>query len=193
MAEETPSADVDAAGGVADSPQALLVVDDECVCVEVSVGACRLLGVGRSELVGRGLEQLLEPASRERFVAAWPSGRERGGNLGSFGLEVPVSAQVGATVTREILPSRHLVGLEPVARTAPATLEPRGVRAPSAREREVLDLLAEGATDGQIALALELSPATVQSHVRNAKAKLGARTRAQAVALALRRGLIGTH
>ena len=37
---------------------------------------------------------------------------------------------------------------------------------------------------------LALSPATVQTHVRNAKAKLGARTRAQAVALALQRGLI---
>jgi DNA-binding CsgD family transcriptional regulator len=37
---------------------------------------------------------------------------------------------------------------------------------------------------------LALSPATVQTHVRNAKAKLGARTRAQAVALSLQRGLI---
>ena len=66
------------------------------------------------------------------------------------------------------------------------------MREPSAREREVLGLLADGATDGQIAVRLELSPATVQTHVRNAKAKLGARTRAQAVALALQRGLIGT-
>jgi two-component system nitrate/nitrite response regulator NarL len=75
---------------------------------------------------------------------------------------------------------------------AESPAEPRGPRAPSAREREVLDLLAEGATDGEIATVLELSPATVQSHVRNAKAKLGARTRVQAVALALRRGLIGS-
>ena len=64
-------------------------------------------------------------------------------------------------------------------------------REPTAREREVLDLLADGATDDQIAALLQLSPATVQTHVRNAKAKLGARTRAQAVALALHRGLIG--
>ena len=56
----------------------------------------------------------------------------------------------------------------------------------------MLALLAAGATDDQIAELLELSPATVQTHVRNAKAKLGARTRAQAVAIALRRGLIGT-
>ena len=63
-------------------------------------------------------------------------------------------------------------------------------REPSMREREVLALLASGATDREIAQMLELSPATVQTHVRNAKAKLGARTRAQAVALSLQRDLI---
>src|SRR5207244_8320124 len=61
---------------------------------------------------------------------------------------------------------------------------------PTAREREVLSLLAAGATDEQIAEMLELSPATVAPHVRNAKAKLGARTRAQAVAMALQNGMI---
>ena len=66
----------------------------------------------------------------------------------------------------------------------------RAGRDPSVREREVLALLASGATDREIAQLLELSPATVQTHVRNAKAKLGARTRAQAVALALERDLI---
>jgi DNA-binding CsgD family transcriptional regulator len=65
-----------------------------------------------------------------------------------------------------------------------------GRRRPSKREREILGLLARGSTDTQIAEILGLSPATVQTHVRNAKAKLGARTRAQAVALALVGGLI---
>jgi DNA-binding NarL/FixJ family response regulator len=63
---------------------------------------------------------------------------------------------------------------------------------PSSREREVLTLLAGGATDRQVAAVLELSPATVRTHVRNAKAKLGARTRAQAVAVALQRHLISS-
>jgi len=40
---------------------------------------------------------------------------------------------------------------------------------------------------------LALSPATVQTHVRNAKAKLGAATRTQAVALAIRLQLIAQH
>ncbi|MGH2987965.1 MAG: response regulator transcription factor [Solirubrobacterales bacterium] len=63
-------------------------------------------------------------------------------------------------------------------------------REPSSREREVLALLADGATDRQVAASLDLSPATVRTHVRNAKTKLGARTRAQAVAVALQRHLI---
>jgi DNA-binding CsgD family transcriptional regulator len=63
-------------------------------------------------------------------------------------------------------------------------------RGPTARERQILSMLAAGDTDVRIAGKLELSPATVQTHVRNAKAKLGARTRAQAVAMALRDGLI---
>jgi DNA-binding CsgD family transcriptional regulator len=64
------------------------------------------------------------------------------------------------------------------------------LRRPTTREREVLALLATGATDGEIADVLGLSPATVQTHVRNAKTKLGARTRAQAVALAIAHGII---
>ena len=71
--------------------------------------------------------------------------------------------------------------------TAGSTL---AARRPTTREREVLALLATGATDGEIAAALDLSPATVQTHVRNAKTKLGARTRAQAVALAIAQGII---
>ena len=67
---------------------------------------------------------------------------------------------------------------------------PLAPRRPSAREREVLALLATGATDGEIADRLGLSPATVQTHVRNAKTKLGARNRTQAVALAVAQGLI---
>lgn len=63
-------------------------------------------------------------------------------------------------------------------------------RLPSARESQVLTLVARGSSDREIANNLQLSPATVQTHVRNAKSKLGARTRAQAVAIAIQRGLI---
>jgi DNA-binding NarL/FixJ family response regulator len=56
----------------------------------------------------------------------------------------------------------------------------------SGREREILDLLADGLTGEEAAEQLHLSPETVRTHVRNAMNKLGARTRVHAVALAIR-------
>jgi DNA-binding NarL/FixJ family response regulator len=56
------------------------------------------------------------------------------------------------------------------------------------REREVLGRLAEGHTIEDIAAELVLSTETIRTHVRNAMAKLGTRTRAHAIVVALRRG-----
>jgi DNA-binding CsgD family transcriptional regulator len=182
----------------------LLVVDDDCVCVQASLGACRLLGASRDRVIGSRLADLLEPGSHDRLEYVWRAFRSGGGHAGPFTVdscEAP-AGELSVWVTPSVLPSRHLVVLEPAAIGArPATgmnrvedvaaLRPRRrPTGPTPRECQVLDLLAEGATDEQIAGQLDLSPATVQTHVRNAKAKLGARTRAQAVALALRRGLI---
>lgn len=52
-------------------------------------------------------------------------------------------------------------------------------------------MLAEGASGAEIARALVLSPETVRTHIRNAMSKLGASSRAQAVAIALRQGDLG--
>ena len=60
----------------------------------------------------------------------------------------------------------------------------------SAREREVLDQLAQGRTGQAIAQRLNLSPETVRTHVRNAMEKLEAQTRVHAIAIALRQGEI---
>jgi DNA-binding NarL/FixJ family response regulator len=61
----------------------------------------------------------------------------------------------------------------------------------SKREREILDLLAGGCSGEDVARQLHLSPETVRTHVRNAMTKLEAKTRAHAIALALRRHEIG--
>jgi PAS domain S-box-containing protein len=53
------------------------------------------------------------------------------------------------------------------------------------REREVVQLVALGSSTRRIAADLDLSFETVRTHVRNAMAKTGARTRAQLVAMAL--------
>jgi DNA-binding CsgD family transcriptional regulator len=58
------------------------------------------------------------------------------------------------------------------------------------REREVLRLLADGCPTEEIALQLFISTETVRTHIAKARRKLGARTRAEAVATAVRSGLI---
>jgi DNA-binding CsgD family transcriptional regulator len=59
------------------------------------------------------------------------------------------------------------------------------------REREIVRLLALGRNSRQIATELYLSPATVNSHIRNAMLKAKAHTRAQLLAIGLGHGLNG--
>ena len=60
----------------------------------------------------------------------------------------------------------------------------------SKREREIMDLLAQGLTGEQVAERLFLSPETIKTHIRNAMNKLEAHTRVHAIAIALRKGFI---
>ncbi|MFU8870563.1 response regulator [Micromonospora sp. SL4-19] len=68
------------------------------------------------------------------------------------------------------------------------------VRAPadplSARELEILRLIADGTTNREVAARLFISEATVKTHVLHIYAKLGVNDRAAAVAVAFRRGLL---
>jgi DNA-binding NarL/FixJ family response regulator len=58
------------------------------------------------------------------------------------------------------------------------------------REREILRLLADGMQNEQVGKVLSISPLTVKTHVKHAMDKLGADTRTEAVASALRQSLI---
>jgi DNA-binding NarL/FixJ family response regulator len=62
---------------------------------------------------------------------------------------------------------------------------------PTTREVEVLQLISDGLVNREIGQKLFLSEETVKSHVRHLLAKLQARSRAHAVAVGFRRGIIG--
>ena len=61
---------------------------------------------------------------------------------------------------------------------------------PTKREIEVLQLISDGLVNREIGERLYLSEETVKSHVRHLLAKLQSRSRAHAVAVGFRRGLI---
>ena len=58
------------------------------------------------------------------------------------------------------------------------------------RQQEVLQLLAAGRSNQEIAIALGLSPATIKTHVAQAMATIGAANCAEAAARAIQMGII---
>ena len=65
-----------------------------------------------------------------------------------------------------------------------------GDRTLSARQREILQMLADGMQTDAVAQKLGLSTETVRTHTKRILAKLDASTRTQAVAIGIRHGLI---
>lgn len=78
--------------------------------------------------------------------------------------------------------ARRIRGTGPVSHSGPAVLTPR--------EREILALVAQGRSNGEIGAQLFISTKTVSVHVSNILAKLGASRRTEAAAIARRDGLV---
>ncbi len=79
--------------------------------------------------------------------------------------------------------------------SSPATNQPRIIQDPhyaaiTAREREIIALIALGYSNSEIGIILYISHETAKSHVRHALAKLRARTRAELVYRAIQEGVL---
>ena len=92
-------------------------------------------------------------------------------------------ALLAPTVTRRLIE-------EFVRRPTSASFDRSGLAELTEREREILELLARGRSNDELASALVLSRATVKTHVGNIFMKLGLRDRAQAVVFAYESGLV---
>jgi len=106
-----------------------------------------------------------------------------------------LTKDVGADELREAIEavSRGEAAIDPAVQhhlvaavATPAVERPAGL---TAREAEVLRLIADGLSNGEIAARLVVTEATVKSHVNHLFTKLGVRDRAQAVRWAYRNGL----
>ncbi|HLA63811.1 MAG TPA: response regulator transcription factor [Rhodothermales bacterium] len=107
-------------------------------------------------------------------------------------------------LTKEEVPERLVAAVRGIARGETGWMSP-GVAARvqrrrasddevatlSAREREVLRLIAQGRDNAAVAGGLFISESTVKNHVTNIFAKLGVKSRAEAVAWAWQHGLMG--
>ena len=94
------------------------------------------------------------------------------------------------TLTRMIEARNQELATLQVRATGQLILEAPAKEVLSAREQEVLMLMAEGLSNQEIADGLVISLATVKTHVRHILQRLGVEDRSQAVIQALHRGLI---
>jgi PAS domain S-box-containing protein len=169
------------------NPVALL--DENRIIVSLNDAAVELLGGGRERLIGTSMGDSVRPSEQARAAEEWRSFLQTGDYSGTRDL---VRAD-GSEVRVEFAARLAEVGGARRAIYVAMTLEPPELPPqPSAaeltltaREREIVTLIALGRDTADIATELHVAPETVRTHVRNAMAKLNVHTRAQLVAVVL--------
>lgn len=111
-------------------------------------------------------------------------------HLASAALQAGASAYISRTASADLLLRAAQAALAQ-ERFVDPDVPPRGSRGKlTKRQREILQLLANGESTTVAARELDLSEETIKTHTKNALARLGARNRTHAVAIALRESLI---
>jgi len=143
--------------------------------------AARLLGA--AEVVAEQIGFILSMDDRRLRDNACASARRR---LGEKAIQIAREAGRGSPLDRAVAEARReaatLGGIGPLVRGSQRSL--------TAREQEVLLLIAAGRTNPEIGEALFIRRGTARTHVSNILAKLGVRSRAEAVDAAHRAGFI---
>ncbi|MGP8246707.1 MAG: LuxR C-terminal-related transcriptional regulator [Bryobacteraceae bacterium] len=146
---------------------------------------------GFEALLGSGLEAPVvllasgaapPPLTREAFDAG-----VRAVLAPDASAQVIVASIEAAAAGLAVMDPRELEPLLALSAAAPAASQGGAL---TAREREVLRMMADGDANKEIAWKLAISEHTVKFHVASILAKLGATSRAEAVGIGLRRGLV---
>lgn len=172
----------------------MVLLDDRRCQVEVNGAYLGLLGYPRSALIGHPVSEIVANGSVSEHD--WRAALRRRQFTGVADLRCDNGSAVRIEFAGhpEVVTGRHLV-LVVALRTARAVrrlnyAEPQAGPAIglTSRERNVVILVALGLTSAEIASELHITENTVRTHVRNAMARLGARSRAQLVAKAIAEG-----
>jgi PAS domain S-box-containing protein len=185
------------ASAFAHSRNAMMLVDDGRRVVSANDACIRLLGRTRRAVIGERLWTFVAGGPRNS-EAEWMSLMAQGRFSGEIDLQRPdgtlVAVQWGAST--ELVTGRRLVlfvvlGTSRWGRRFRRELPPDEPDFElTAREREIVRLVALGGTAREIGDELHISHDTVRTHVRNAMEKLHARSRAHLVAKAVANGLV---
>lgn len=168
----------------------VVLLDEQRRIVEVNDAALALFETDRAKVLGTSMAEYIRADERETAEREWEEFLSSGEYSGKRALVRLDGSEVQTDFAARLerIGGRSLATYVAMAGEDPAAVEPP---APSSalpltdREREVITLIALGRETPEIAKELHISPETVRTHVRNAMSKLGARTRAQLVALVL--------
>src|SRR5215212_8596021 len=172
---------------------ALALTDDARRVTRVNAAFTKLMGYSPERAQTLRLDDLLAPGAQPPALPAWDV-RTAGTRTSRIAVVRADGSQIDVRygALSSVIDGSHLVVLAPSGGVRQANQG--GGRRHSGRltrrEQESLRLVARGMTTTVAAQQLGISPETVRTHVRNAMNKLGARTRAQAIAVALRDGEI---
>lgn len=176
----------------------MVVVDNERRYMAANPAARLLFRLTQDELRERRIEDLTPAHQLAIMHERWAELLRAGGVTGPYEVGLPDGSviTIAYCALANVLPGQHLIVFVPADWPGD---ELEGGDEPglglcatalSVREREVLELIAAGHGSRQIAEELTISPLTAKTHVEHLLRKLGARNRAHAVALAMRRGLL---